>query len=55
MDAICKRLAAKGYNNGHSVGPDEVRAAIGKFCDLGLMLEEKNAFLSLAIPVNRHW
>lgn len=55
VDSICKNLSANGYNNGKSVNPEEVRGALASFCDLGLMLEERNSFLSLALPVNRHW
>jgi ribosomal peptide maturation radical SAM protein 1 len=55
VDSICKHLATNGYSNGNSVSPEEVRGALANFCDLGLMLEEKNSFLSLALPVNRHW
>lgn len=55
VDSICKHLATRGYNNGHSIGPEQVRDALAGFCELGLMLEERNCFLSLALPVNRHW
>jgi ribosomal peptide maturation radical SAM protein 1 len=34
---------------------EQVREALANFCDLGLMLEEKGRFLSLALPVNPHW
>jgi ribosomal peptide maturation radical SAM protein 1 len=54
-ESICRHLAANGYNNGHSVGLEEVRSSLARFCGLGLMLEEKNSFLSLALPVNRNW
>lgn len=52
VDAICKHLAG---NNGSSVDAQKARAALGKFCDLGVMIEEKGRFLSLALPVNRNW
>lgn len=32
----------------------EIRAALGKFCELGLMLREKSSYLSLALPANPH-
>lgn len=51
IEAIGKHLA--GTNGGFP--ESEVRAALEKFCALGLMLEEKDRFLSLAHPVNRHW
>ena len=35
--------------------PDQVEAALGKFVDLGLMLQENGRFLSLALPANTHW
>lgn len=41
--------------NGTAPKPEEVRASLDKFCSLGLMLEEKNRFLSLALPANPHW
>jgi hypothetical protein len=34
---------------------DDVEAALRKFCDLGLMIEEDGRYLSLALPVNANW
>lgn len=34
---------------------ETVRSALGSFLGAGIMLEEKGRFLSLALPVNRHW
>lgn len=52
VDALCKHLAG---NNGFAVDAEEVRSSLAKFCDLGLMIEEKGRFLSLALPANRNW
>jgi ribosomal peptide maturation radical SAM protein 1 len=54
VDSLHKHLIEKGNGSAH-VSKEEVRAALDKFCGLGLMLEEKNSFLSLALPMNRHW
>jgi len=40
---------------GEKLTVDEVRRLLHDFCDRGLMLEEKDRFLSLALPSNRHW
>jgi hypothetical protein len=52
VEAICKHLAESAET---ASGPDEVRAALEKFCALGLMLEENSRFLSLALPANPNW
>jgi hypothetical protein len=52
VEAICKHL---GEANGGPPEPGEVRESLEKFCALGLMLEEKDRFLSLAHPVNPYW
>jgi ribosomal peptide maturation radical SAM protein 1 len=52
VETLCKHLAE---TRGGSPEPAEVRASLEKFCALGLMLEEKGRFLSLAHPLNRHW
>jgi ribosomal peptide maturation radical SAM protein 1 len=52
-ESISKHLAEKKGQG--DVSTEEIRASLEKFCDLGLMLEERNSFLSLALPVNRHW
>ena len=33
----------------------DVKAALRKYCDLGLMIEEDGRYLSLALPVNANW
>jgi ribosomal peptide maturation radical SAM protein 1 len=52
VEALCKHL---GETNGGPTDPAEVRASLDKFCAMGLMLEEKDRFLSLALPINRYW
>lgn len=49
---ICKDLEATGEK---AVDAAAVQEALGKFCEMGLMLEEDGAYLSLALPVNPHW
>jgi ribosomal peptide maturation radical SAM protein 1 len=39
---------------GETVAETEIRDALEKFCELGLMLHEKNSYLSLALPANPH-
>lgn len=34
---------------------EEVQKVLKSFCDQGLMVEEDGHFLSLAIPISRHW
>lgn len=34
---------------------DEIQPVLDKFCDLGLMLREKDRYLSLALPTNPNW
>ncbi|PRY75528.1 ribosomal peptide maturation radical SAM protein 1 [Yoonia maritima] len=46
---VTKRLNSK-YENAHSL--EEVRAALDRFCSMGLMLSENDNYLSLALPVN---
>ncbi|HEY0510337.1 MAG TPA: RiPP maturation radical SAM C-methyltransferase [Thermoanaerobaculia bacterium] len=53
VDSLHKLLNENGHAS--EIDKEEIRAALDKFCGLGLMLEEKNSFLSLALPVNRHW
>jgi|CXWL01.1.fsa_nt_gi ribosomal peptide maturation radical SAM protein 1 len=55
VESIHRKLAAKGYTNGSYVSRPQLEAALAKFCELGLMLDEKDTYLSLALPVNRHW
>jgi ribosomal peptide maturation radical SAM protein 1 len=52
VEGICKQLAETMEDD---ADPREVRASLAKFCDMGLMLEEKDRYLSLALPVNQHW
>jgi ribosomal peptide maturation radical SAM protein 1 len=49
---LAKALAERSGRDG--IGVTEVEAALGKLRDLGLMLEEQNSFLSLALPANRY-
>lgn len=55
VDSIHKRLGLRGYTNGSVIPRDALEETLAKFCSLGLMLGEKGSFLSLALPVNRHW
>jgi hypothetical protein len=52
VESLQKHLA---QSLGKEAPPEQVREALASFCDLGLMLEEKGRFLSLALPVNPHW
>lgn len=49
---LCQELET---NKGSSIDAKAVHAAVKKFCDLGLMLEENRRFLSLALPANSNW
>ncbi|HEX2222891.1 MAG TPA: RiPP maturation radical SAM C-methyltransferase [Thermoanaerobaculia bacterium] len=52
VDGLRKQIREQG---GTDPGAEEVRGALRRFCDLGLMLEEKDRYLSLALPVNPNW
>jgi len=52
LASICRYLAR---TEEAAFSEEEVRASLEKFCARGLMLEEKNRFLSLALPVNANW
>jgi ribosomal peptide maturation radical SAM protein 1 len=52
VEAICKQASDVPAT---SLDASEVSASLQKFCDLGLMLEEKGRFLSLALPTNPNW
>jgi ribosomal peptide maturation radical SAM protein 1 len=52
ISQICKAVAA---TEAQEIDPATVGEALERFCELGLMLEENGAFLSLALPVNTHW
>lgn len=45
----------QGALNGSAPGAGQIQETLDKFCDLGLMLREKNLYLSLALPVNQNW
>jgi ribosomal peptide maturation radical SAM protein 1 len=49
---IARHLAE---HNRKDVSKEQVQGALDSFCKLGLMLEEKKLFLSLALPINRNW
>jgi ribosomal peptide maturation radical SAM protein 1 len=51
-ESLSKHLA---QHNEKDISPGEIQSSLESFRDLGLMLEEKNSFLSLALPVNRYW
>jgi hypothetical protein len=40
---------------GGVVDAEAIRAALDKFCTLGLMLAEDGRYVSLALPVNPNW
>jgi ribosomal peptide maturation radical SAM protein 1 len=52
LEAIYDHLARSGR---HAVPATEIEESLRKFCDLGLMLEESQRFLSLALPANSNW
>jgi ribosomal peptide maturation radical SAM protein 1 len=52
---VAQICAALGEREGESAPPDEVEAALGRFVDLGLMLQENGRYMSLALPSNAHW
>lgn len=54
-DRTPEGIAQHLQEHGRDLGDGAVPAALQKFCDLGLMLQEKNRYLSLALPLNRHW
>jgi ribosomal peptide maturation radical SAM protein 1 len=49
---VCAELGGRGMGGAE---PELVGAALRRFADLGLALEENGRFLSLALPVNTHW
>lgn len=49
---VCAEVQAR---TGTACSPAEAEAALGKFVDLGLMLQEHGRFFSLALPANAHW
>jgi ribosomal peptide maturation radical SAM protein 1 len=51
-DRTVEAIRSHFGQQGRPLSEGEVRAALGKFCELGLMLQEKSSFLSLAIPAN---
>jgi ribosomal peptide maturation radical SAM protein 1 len=51
-DAIAAHLAGAA---GGAPPAGDLEVILRRFCDLGLMLEEKRRFLSLALPVNANW
>src|SRR5215204_910260 len=40
---------------GLDASAEDAEAALRKFCDLGLMIEEDGRYMSLALPVNANW
>ena len=51
VDTVMKNLNSEGL----TIEEQEVQAALNKFCDMGIMLEENGHYLSLAQPLNRNW
>lgn len=49
------RVATMLGQNGDGVSVDRVEQALGRFTELGLMIEEDAQYLSLALPVNPNW
>ncbi|HEY0554516.1 MAG TPA: RiPP maturation radical SAM C-methyltransferase, partial [Thermoanaerobaculia bacterium] len=52
-ESLVQHLTQRGDRG--EISTEQVCASLEKFCDLGLMLQEKNTYLSLALPVNRYW
>jgi ribosomal peptide maturation radical SAM protein 1 len=52
-ESLARHLTERGDRG--EVSAEQVSASLERFCDLGLMLQEKSTYLSLALPVNRHW
>jgi ribosomal peptide maturation radical SAM protein 1 len=52
VESLSKLLGERGAEG---AGIDEIQSLLEKFCDLGIMIQEKNSYLSLALPVNRYW
>jgi len=53
VDSLHKLLAERAYDG--APGKEEIGSTLARLCEMGLMLEEKQNFLSLALPANRHW
>jgi ribosomal peptide maturation radical SAM protein 1 len=51
VEALSKELEAAG----EPLDATEVREALAEFCSQGLMISEKDCYLSLAIPANPNW
>jgi hypothetical protein len=43
------------HERGEEYGEDELRWALGEFCNRGLMVSEDGRYLSLALPANPNW
>jgi ribosomal peptide maturation radical SAM protein 1 len=52
VESLSQQLGERGAGE---AGMDEIRALLEKFCGLGIMIQEKSLYLSLALPVNRYW
>ena len=54
-DRSSKSIAGHVASGDGDLSPDELQPVLDHFCDLGLMLREKNRYLSLALPTNPNW
>jgi hypothetical protein len=49
------RRACENGAQAFSIPEDRARRLLGELCEMGLMIEEDERFLSLALPVNANW
>jgi ribosomal peptide maturation radical SAM protein 1 len=54
-DHTVKKVVSMLREDGVEVDNGEVEAALSRFCELGLMIDEDGSYLSLALPVNGNW
>jgi ribosomal peptide maturation radical SAM protein 1 len=54
-DHSARRVQSTLQSDGIEVDVADVEAALGRFCELGLMIDEDGQYLSLALPVNANW
>jgi ribosomal peptide maturation radical SAM protein 1 len=54
-DHTAAKVTSLLREHGAAAEVEEVQEALGKFCQLGLMIGEDGRYLSLALPVNGNW
>ena len=54
-DHSARRVTSTLQSEGVDVDVADVEGALGRFCELGLMIDEDGQYLSLALPVNANW